>query len=74
MFLWGHNAANYTPLMQTVGIWGLREEARESWDHFVSDKVVYLAKSAQWDFEYPSFSEQYLNGNLWLEVHWICPC
>src|SRR5580704_4277611 len=60
--------------MQTIGVWGLREEARESWDHFVSDEVVYLAKAGERDFKNVGFPKQYLNRDIWLEVHWICPC
>jgi hypothetical protein len=54
--------------MQTVGIWGLREEARNSWDHIVSDKVVYLAESGQWNLEIGMFTKQDIDGNLWVDA------
>jgi|HubBroStandDraft_5_1064220.scaffolds.fasta_scaffold88575_3 hypothetical protein len=60
--------------MQSIGIWGLREEARKSWYHFVSDEIVYLAEAIDREFEGISLSEQYLNGECWLEVHLTRPC
>ena len=59
--------------MQSVGIWGLREEARKSWDHVVSDEIVYLAEPIDLDLEVIGFTEKYLNRKLWLEVHVTCP-
>jgi hypothetical protein len=56
--------------MQTIGVWGLREEARESWDYFVSNKIVYFPESCGGDLELPhTFAEKYLHGNGWLEMH-----
>jgi len=60
--------------MQSIGIWGLREEARKSWDHVVSDKVIYLGETRDLNLELPSFAEQYLNGDLWFELHLTCIC
>jgi hypothetical protein len=60
--------------MKSIGVWGLREKARESWDHFVSDKVAYLSQSRQGDGEVPQkLAKKYLDGNLWFEVHWTYP-
>jgi hypothetical protein len=59
--------------MQAIGIWGLREEARKSWDHVVSDKVVYLAEPIQRDLEIVGFTKKYLNRDLWVEVHLTLP-
>lgn len=59
--------------MQSIGIWGLREEAHKSWDHFLSNEVIYLAHSLERDFEVISLSEQYLDGHLWLELHFTIP-
>lgn len=54
--------------MKSVGIWGLREESLKYWDHFVSDKVVYLLESGKRNLE-GTVTDKYLNGNTWFEVH-----
>jgi hypothetical protein len=59
--------------MQIIGIWGLREEARETWDHFVSDEVVYFPESGRCDLEVShSFAEKYFNSDGWIEMHLTC--
>lgn len=56
--------------MQSIGIWGLREEARESWDHAVSNEVIYLGQSSRGNLEVShTFAEKYLKGELWFEGH-----
>lgn len=57
--------------MQTIGIWGLREEARESWDHFVSDKVVSRRVVRG---RCRTHTKLYLNRNLWFEIHITRKC
>lgn len=54
--------------MRSIGIWGLREEARKSWDHFVSDKVVYLSESVEGNLE-RTVAEKYLDRDAWFEIH-----
>ena len=54
----------------SIGIWGLREEARESWDHFVSDEVIYFAETSGGNRKFSHvLAEKYLHGELWLEMH-----
>jgi hypothetical protein len=60
--------------MQSNNIWGLREEARECWDHFVSDKIIYLGETHEFNLDFPRFTEQYLNRNLWFELHLTSSC
>jgi hypothetical protein len=56
--------------MQSIGIWGLREEARESWDHVVSDKIIYFSESVARNLKFPhSFAEKYIDGSAWFEMH-----
>jgi hypothetical protein len=57
----------------SIGVWGLREEARKFWDYFVSDKIVYLSETNQGQLKC-SHAEQYLKGDLWIEIHWTLPC
>lgn len=65
------SAANYTPLMQSIGTWGLREEARESWEHFVCDKCVYFAKPSNVNVEGSHvFAEKYVRNDLWFHIRW----
>ena len=57
--------------MQTVGIWGLREEARKSWDHVLCDDLVYFAKPFDVNGECPHvFAEKYVGSDLWLHIRW----
>jgi hypothetical protein len=66
-------AENYTSSMQTIGIWGLREEARESWDHVISDKIIYLSEPVHGESEIPhEISKKYLQSEVWFEVHITC--
>ncbi len=57
--------------MESIGIWGLREEARKSWDHFVSNKVVYLSESVEGNLE-RTVAEKYLDRDAWFEIHATC--
>lgn len=58
----------------TVGVWGLREEARKGWDHAVSNEVVYLSQSRPANLESSiEISEHYIHGDVWFEVHFTCP-
>src|SRR5580700_6050 len=57
--------------MRTIGIWGLREEARKSWDYVISDKIIYLGEPLQRHLEVSHvLAEKYLNGDVWFEIHW----
>jgi hypothetical protein len=54
----------------SIGVWGLREEARKSWQNFISNEIVYLPQSNARDFELShEFAKQYAHRNRWLEVH-----
>lgn len=56
--------------MHTIGIWGLREEARKSWDHVVSDEIVYFPEAITRNLELPhTFAEKYIGGSGWFEMH-----
>ena len=43
--------------MQSIGVWGLREEARKSWDHVSCNECVYFAKP-------------YVRNDLWFHIRW----
>lgn len=54
----------------SIGVWGLREEARKGWQNFISNEIVYLPQLSARDLELShEFAKQYIHGNLWLEVH-----
>jgi hypothetical protein len=56
--------------MQTIGIWRLREEARKSWDHVVSDEIVYSVEAVARNLQLPhTFAEKYIDGSGWFEMH-----
>src|SRR6266496_4817633 len=58
-------------LPRAAGLWGLREEARKSWDHILCDDIVYLAQPLDGDFWIAHvFAEKYLLGDAWLEIIW----
>ena len=59
---------------KSSGIWDLREEARKSWDHVVSDEVVCLAEPISRNRKVPHFflSKKYLKGDSWFELHITC--
>lgn len=53
-----------------LGPWGLREEARKSWDYIVSDKLVYIGHHADSKLNPLCLvSEKYSNHQLWCELH-----
>ena len=57
--------------MKSIGIWGLREEARKQWNYVVSNKLTYFSEPSHRNLELPHvLSKQYLDGNCWLESHW----
>jgi hypothetical protein len=57
--------------MKSIGIWGLREEARKTWDHVISDKVVYRSEVIYGERELSHvLAEKYLQGDVWIEIHW----
>ena len=59
------------PPMQTIGMWGLREEARKSWDYVVSDEVIHRSDVIYGDYQFSHvLAEQYLDGDSWFEAHW----
>jgi hypothetical protein len=61
--------------MQSIGIWGLREEARKSWDYFVCNEIVYRAEVGAGNLKRPQvFTEKYLHGDMWLDLHFTYPC
>lgn len=46
-----------------------RQEAREKWDYFVRDDVVYAPKKAQGNpLPQPGYLEQYLSRDIWFEI------
>ncbi len=49
---------------------GLREEARKSWEHIVSDEIVYVGDVVSSEAD-PGIcvSEGYANGASWVELH-----
>src|ERR1700722_1656751 len=54
--------------------YALREEARKSWDHAVSDKIVYLLNPREVARQIKSrvgrkIAKNYLNGDAWIEAH-----
>jgi hypothetical protein len=60
--------------MQSIGIWGLREEARKSWDYVISDEIVYFAEPVQGNREVAHVvSKKYFEGDLWFEIHITFP-
>ncbi len=56
--------------MTVEGVYRLREEARKSWDYFISDEIVYAAELR--DGEVPGgqrgYIETYVEHGLWFEV------
>jgi hypothetical protein len=57
--------------MRYTDIWALREKARESWDHVVSDKLIYFSEPTHSDLEPPHvLAKDWLDGNIWFEIHW----
>jgi hypothetical protein len=49
---------------------GLREEARKSWDHIVSDEIIYLAEPSNGKSEVPhELAKKYFQGDVWFEMH-----
>ena len=47
----------------------LREEAREGWDHFVSDEIVYIVGQRDAKSAPPKrWVSEYIKGALWFEV------
>src|ERR1700678_3228675 len=58
------------PPMKSIGIWGLREEARKSWDHIISDELIYFVQPLGGNLEVSHpFAEKYLKGEYWFEMH-----
>lgn len=48
----------------------LREEARKSWNHFVSDEIVYVLDSAKIaENLIGNIAEKYIKRRLWIECH-----
>jgi len=48
----------------------LLEEARKSWDHTISDEIVYGLDSGKVALDSPiSIAKDYLEGNIWIECH-----
>lgn len=46
-----------------------RQEAREEWDCFICDNVVYAPEHVDFDsLSEPGYLEQYLSGDVWFEV------
>lgn len=57
-------------LEQYSPAYGLLEEARKSWDHGISDKVIYLlqpVKSAHNPLM--GIAKSYINGSSWIDSH-----
>jgi len=51
----------------------LREEAVKSWEHFISDKIVYAYQVSESLSDARSMvsSEGYLNGRFWIEMNFV---
>ena len=50
--------------------YGLREEARKSWDYVVSNEVVYFAEAREWNSKGAVYTpEEYAKGGFWVELH-----
>lgn len=49
--------------------WGTREESRKSWDHIVSNEIVYVEKSrtSEPKIAFP-FAKFYIKGTMWCEL------
>src|ERR1700687_3625273 len=48
----------------------LLEESRKSWDHIVSDEIVYALDSSEITIDARAeVSKHYLEGSVWIEVH-----
>lgn len=48
----------------------LLEEARESWNYFVSDKVIYFLEPFRFTLNSPEgIAKDYLQRNIWIECH-----
>src|SRR5689334_9664977 len=48
-------------------VFGLREEARECWNHIVSDEIIYFAQPGNGKLKITSpFAKKYLAGSNWL--------
>ena len=46
-----------------------RQEAREQWDNFVCDNVVYTPEEGEFDpLAESGYLEQYLSGDIWFEI------
>jgi len=57
--------------VQSIGIWGLREEARKSWNHARCDEIVYISQAREGNFEVSHvLAKEYLRGNAWLDIRW----
>ena len=54
--------------------WVLREEARESWYHVVSNKLIYLFEPESGNLESGfNIAERYIQADSWFEIHFTCP-
>lgn len=51
-------------------VFRVRKEARETWDYFVSDEIVYVVQEKNIETGTQPFNilNRYLNGNLWVEL------
>jgi hypothetical protein len=48
----------------------LLEEARKTWEHAVSDKVVYVLQSGEIALDpLPGVAKSYIEGSNWIESH-----
>jgi hypothetical protein len=55
----------------TLGSWQAREEARELWDRFPCDSLVYVAQLPNADLESSHvFAEKYVGNDLWFHIRW----
>lgn len=61
-------------MQSQLGFFQFREEARKSWDHVVSDKIVYAAQSLETNLEFGRFADsvhwlsKYHLGNIYIEL------
>jgi hypothetical protein len=59
---------------KSLGPYGLREEARKSWDHIITNRFVYGFQigNSKLDVEGQT-AKDYLDGRLWFELHFSWP-
>ena len=56
---------------EPISVWGLREEARKSWNHHLCNELVYVSQSCSGDFKVSHvIAKKYLRSDAWFEIRW----